>query len=151
MRERNRRGSKRKRGYAMDEVEAAKERGYVIFKTSQKASRLGPYSRWCKEMLKPQIYVHVTGKRARTEMDLIFVKFDREKAGEAMAEAIKKLYQANADGDERFVQRAFARFGPGTVYNTVKCKTTDQAERIARGYVEIYNTIVLPVISSPVQ
>jgi hypothetical protein len=127
-----------------EEVEAAKKRGYIVFTTQQKHARLGPYSHWCSTMLKPQIYVHITGKKARTEMDLIFVKFNREQVRAAMHEAIRKLYAAN--GNEEFVQRAFSTFGPGVVYNTVQCKTPEQAENIAKGYVEIFNTIVLPIV-----
>jgi len=128
----------------MDEVEEAKKRGYVMFKTSQRASRLGPYSSWCQAARGPQVYVHITGKGARAEMDLIFVPREvREQVGEAVREAVRSLYQENADGDERFVQRA-SQYGLGPTYSSAKCKTVDQAERIARGYVEIYRSIVAP-------
>jgi hypothetical protein len=126
----------------MNELEAAKKRGYIVFTISQRTSSLGPCSRWCSETLQPQIYVLITGKGGRTEMDLIFIKFDEDKVRETMHEAIQHLYQANSD--ERFVQQAFATFSPGVIYNTAKCKTVEQAEKIAQGYVEIYRSIILP-------
>lgn len=117
------------------ELEAAKKRGYIIYTTKQKASRFYPYTSWCQDTHSPVIAVQITGKTARAEMDLIFLLraglLKQEQLRAEMYEAIKNLYQTD-------------QLSIGVTYNTIRCKTAEQAEKIAQGYLEIYKSIVLP-------